>query len=69
MVRVEVQAAAALVWAETDFWHRALVKESLLLQRFAVNLINANQAAYKIPILLKRESAIVCGPGKLARQL
>jgi hypothetical protein len=27
--------------------------ESLLLQRFAVNLINANEAAYKIPILLK----------------
>ena len=47
----------------------ALVKESLLLQRFAVNLINANNAADKIPVLLIRESAIVCRPGKLARQL
>src|SRR6478672_10663886 len=50
-------------------WHGALVKESLLLQRFAVNLINANKAAYKIPVLLIRESAIVCRPGKLARRL
>ena len=47
----------------------ALVKESLLLQRFAVNPINANKAAYKIPVLLVRESAIVCRPGKLARRL
>jgi hypothetical protein len=45
------------------------LKESLLLQRFAVNLINANKAAYKIPVLLIRKSAIVCRPGKLARQL
>ena len=51
------------------FWHGTLAKESLLLQRFAVNLINANKAAYKIPVLLIRESAIVCRPGKLARQL
>ena len=29
------------------------------LQRFAVNLINANKAAYEIPVLLIRESAIV----------
>src|SRR5262249_13712518 len=50
-------------------WHGALVKESLLLQRSAVNLINTNQAAYKIPVLLIRESAIVCRPCKLARRL
>jgi hypothetical protein len=47
----------------------ALVKESLLLQRFAVNLINANHAAYKIPVFLIGESAIVCRPRKLARRL
>jgi hypothetical protein len=47
----------------------ALVKESLLLQRFAVNSIDANVAADKIPILLIRESAIMCRPDKLARQL
>ena len=35
------------------------LKESLLLQRFAVNLINANDAAYEIPVLLIRKSAIV----------
>ena len=39
-------------------WHGALVKESLLLQRFAVNSIDANKAADKIPILLIRKSAI-----------
>ena len=44
-------------------------RESLLLQRFAVNLINANEAADKIPILLIRESAIAWRPGKLARRL
>ena len=43
------------------------IRESLLLQRFAVNLINANKAADKIPILFIRESAIVRGPGQLAR--
>jgi hypothetical protein len=45
------------------------VRESLLLQRFAVNLINADKAADKIPILLIRKSAIACRPGKLARRL
>src|SRR5437868_15131647 len=50
-------------------WHGALVRESLLLQRFAVNLINANKAADKIPILLIRKGAIVCRPGKVARRL
>ena len=45
------------------------IRESLLLQRFAVNLINANKAADKIPILLIREGAIVCRPGKVARRL
>lgn len=39
-------------------WHGALVKESLLLQWFAVDLINANEASDKIPILLIRKSAI-----------
>ena len=38
--------------------HGALVKESLLLQRFAVNSIDANETADKIPILLIRKSAI-----------
>src|SRR6266480_3843102 len=50
-------------------WHGGLVRESLLLQRFAVNLINANKAADKIAILLIREGAIVCRPGKVARRL
>ena len=45
------------------------VRESLLLQRFAVNLINANKTADKIPILLIRKNAIACRPGKLARRL
>ena len=44
-------------------------RESLLLERFAVNLINANKPADKIPILLIRKSAIVCRPGKIARRL
>ena len=68
-VRVEVQGAAELVSAETDSLAWTLFKESLLLQRFAVNLINANKAADKIPVLLIRESAIVCRPGKVARRL
>jgi len=45
------------------------IRESLLLQRFAVNLINANEAADKIPIPLIRESAIAWRPSKLARRL
>src|SRR5438105_15575092 len=49
-------------------WHGALVRESLLLQRFAVNLINANKAADKIPILLERKSAIARRPGEIARR-
>ena len=69
MVRVEVQVVADLVWAEMDSLAWSFRKESFLLQRFAVNLINAKKAAYKIPILLIRESAIVCRPGKLARRL
>ena len=60
---------AELVSAVTESLALCSVKESLLLQRFAVNLINANNAAYKIPVLLIRESAIVCRPGKLARRL
>ena len=60
---------ADLVWAEMDSLAWSFRKESFLLQRFAVNLINAKKAAYKIPILLIRESAIVCRPGKLARRL
>src|SRR6266850_4754704 len=68
-VRVEVQGAAELVWAETDSLAWRSRNESLLLQRFAVNLINANKAAYKVPVLLIRKSAIVCRPGKVARQL
>ena len=47
----------------------ALVKESLLLQGFAVNSIDANEAADKIPILLIRKSAIPCRPGEIARRL
>src|SRR4029077_15959887 len=50
-------------------WHGALLKESLLLQRFAVNLINANEAADKIPILLIRKSAIARRPREIARRL
>src|ERR1700757_125968 len=45
------------------------VREWLLLQRFAVNLIDTNKAADKIPILLIRKSAIACRPGKVARRL
>ena len=45
------------------------IRESLLLQRFAVNLINANEAADKIPILLIRKSAIVCRPAEIAGRL
>ena len=67
---MEVQGAAELAWAETDsLAFRALVKESLLLQWFAVNLIDANEAADKIPILLIRKSAIACRPGEIARRL
>ena len=68
-VLVEVQVAADLVWAKMDSLAWSFRKESFLLQRFAVNLINANNAAYKIPVLLIRESTIVCRPGKLARRL
>ena len=45
------------------------LKESILLQWFAVNLINANEAADKIPILLIRKSAIVCRPAEIAGRL
>src|SRR5438552_14277946 len=38
------------------------------LQPLAVNLINANKAANKIPIFLIRKSASARGPGKLARR-
>jgi hypothetical protein len=51
-VRVEVQGPGEMAEAETDFLAWTLAKESLLLQRFAVNLINANNAAYEIPVLL-----------------
>src|SRR4051794_4034262 len=68
-VPVEVQEAAELVSAEMESLAWSSRKESLLLQRFAVNLINANNAADKIPIFLIRESTISCRPGKLARRL
>ena len=69
MVRVEVQEAAELVSGEMESQAWSSRKESLLLQRFAVDLINANNAADKIPVLLIRESAVVSRPGKLARRL
>ena len=68
-VRVEVQEAAELVSAEMEYPAWSSRKESLLLQRFAVNLINSNNATDKIPILLIGESTIVCRPGKLAWRL
>ena len=68
-VQVEVQEEAELVSAEMESLAWSSRKESLLLQRFAVNLINANKAPYKIPVPLIRESAIVCRPGKFARRL
>ena len=39
-----------------------------LLQPFAVNLINANEASNEIPIFLVRKTARVRGPDKLARR-
>jgi len=69
MVRVEVQEAAELVSAEMESQAWGSRKESLLLQRLAVNLIHANNATDKIPVLLIGESTIVCRPGKLARRL
>jgi hypothetical protein len=39
-----------------------------LLQPFAVNLINANEAPNEIPIFLVRKTARVRGPDKLARR-
>jgi hypothetical protein len=47
----------------------APVRESLLLHRFAVTLINANKPADKIPILLIGKSAIPCRPGEIPRRL
>ena len=43
--------------------------ESVLLQRFAVNLIDADKAADEIPIFLIRKRAIVGRPGEIARRL
>ena len=68
-VPAEAMAMAELVSAVTESLALCSVKESLLLQRFAVNLINANKAAYKIPVLLIRESAIACRPDKLTGRL
>ena len=68
-VRVEAQGTAELVWAAMDSLAWVLIRQSLLLQWFAVNLINANKAADKIPIFLICESAIVCRPGEIARRL
>ncbi len=45
------------------------IRESSLLQWFAVNLINTNKAADKIPVLLVRKSAIARRPGEIARRL
>jgi hypothetical protein len=42
--------------------------KSVLLQPFAVNLINANKASDKIPIFLIGEAASARGPSKLARR-
>ena len=50
-VRVEAQGTAELVWA-ADSLAWVLIKQSLLLQWFAVNLIHMNEATDKIPIFL-----------------
>ena len=59
-VPAEAMVMAELVSAVTESLALCSVKESLLLQWFAVNLINANKATDKIPVLLIRKSAIVC---------
>jgi hypothetical protein len=52
-VPVEAEEVMAPVLVVTDSLAFGVpVRESLLLQRFAVNLINANKAADKIPIFL-----------------
>jgi hypothetical protein len=51
-VRVEAQGTAELVWAEMDSLAWSLIRQSLLLQWFAVNLIHTNKATDKIPIFL-----------------
>ncbi len=62
-------ATAELVWAVmVDLALVLPLEESLLLQPFAVNLINAHVAADKIPIFLIGETAAVRGPSKLARR-
>ena len=62
--------SAEPVWAVTvDLASMLPTRESLLLQPFAVNLINAHIAAYEIPIFLIGETAGVRGPGKLTRRL
>ena len=48
---------------------RISIRESLLLQWFGVNLVDANNAADKIPVLLVRKSAIARRPGEIARRL
>ena len=66
MVRVEVQEAAELVSAEMESQAWGSRKESLLLQRLAVSLVNSNKAADKVPIFLIRKSAVVRRPGEIA---
>lgn len=68
-VLAEGRATAALVSAVSESRACVPIKKSLLLQRFAVNLVNANKAADKIPILLIRERAIVRRPRQLPRRV
>ena len=44
------------------------LNESFLLQRLAVNLINANEAPDEIPIFLISKSTSAGEPGKLTRR-
>jgi hypothetical protein len=47
-------------WAVMEFLALVIL---LLLQPFAVNLINANKTSDKIPVFLVRETASARGPG------
>ena len=60
---------AELVLAVMDSWALGFPLESFLLERFSVNLVNANKAANKIPIFLIQKSAIACRPDQIARRL
>ena len=67
-VLVEAPAAEPVL-AVRDSQASGFPLKLLLLERFSIHLINTNEAADKIPILLIRKNAIARRPGKIARRL